>query len=406
MSVLMTLRIALKALNRNKMRTSLTMLGMIIGVGAVITMVALGRGAQSSLEEQIRGAGTNMITIFPGNPAPTGGVRLGEGQSARLMPADAVAMKGLPEVAYVAENVSSRQQIIAGNQNTNSSIIGTNVEYINIKSWPMKYGQFFTEQDVQSAAKVICLGVNVADLLFGPDVDPTGESVRVRNHVVKVIGVMAPKGASSSGQNQDEQVFMPYTTVMKKLQGQQHLNYIVAGAASGDRIPQTATAIAQLLRVRHDLGPGEEDDFRVQTQDDMVAMRTQATSTLTSLLAAIAGVSLLVGGIGIMNIMLVSVTERTREIGLRMAIGAKGSDVLFQFLVEALLISLVGGGLGIAVGFGAAEFMRWFRNWPAVIPQDAVIMAFGVAAGIGIFFGYYPARKAAALDPIEALRFE
>src|SRR5688572_12341319 len=406
MSILMTLRIALKALNRNKMRTSLTMLGMIIGVGAVITMVALGRGAQASIEDQIRGAGTNMVTIFPGNPMPTGGVRLGEGMSARLMPADAAALRTLPDVQYVAENVTSRQQIIAANQNTNSSIVGTNVDYTQIKTWPMKYGAFFTEQDVQSAAKVIALGVNVAELLYGQGVDPTGETLRVRNHVVKVIGVMAPKGASSSGQNQDEQVFMPYTTVQKKLLGQQHLNYIVAGAASGDRIPQTVAAITELMRVRHDIGPGQEDDFRTQTLDDMVAMRTQTTSTLTSLLAAIAGVSLLVGGIGIMNIMLVSVTERTREIGLRMAIGAKGSDVLFQFLVEALLISIVGGGLGIAAGFGAAEFMRWFREWPAVVPTDAIMTAFGVAAGIGIFFGYYPARKAAALDPIEALRFE
>ena len=406
MTVLMTLRIALKALNRNKMRTSLTMLGMIIGVGAVITMVALGRGAQVSIEEQIRGAGTNMVTIFPGNPMPTGGVRLGEGQSARLMPADAVALRGLPDVSYVAENVTSRQQIVAASQNTNSSIVGTNVDFVQIKSWPMKYGSFFTEQDVQTAAKVITLGVNVSDLLFGNDVDPTGSTVRVRNHVVKVIGVMAPKGASSSGQNQDDQVFMPYTTVQKKLLGQQHLNYIVASAASGDRIPQTSEAVKELLRVRHEIGPLEEDDFRVQTADDMVAMRTETTNTLTSLLAAIAGVSLLVGGIGIMNIMLVSVTERTREIGLRMAIGARGSDVLFQFLVEALLISIVGGGLGIAAGFGAAEFMRWFREWPAVVPSDAIITAFGVAAGIGIFFGYYPARKAAALDPIEALRFE
>ncbi|HUR22057.1 MAG TPA: ABC transporter permease [Vicinamibacterales bacterium] len=402
----MTLRIALKALNRNKMRTCLTMLGMIIGVGAVITMVALGRGAQATIEDQIRGAGTNMVTVFPGNPMPTGGVRLGEGMSAKLMPADAAALRTLPDVAYVAECVTARQQIIAGNQNTNASIVGTNVDYIQIKTWPMKYGSFFTEQDVQSATKVIALGVNVAELLYGQGVDPTGENLRVRNHVVKVIGVMAPKGASSSGQNQDEQVFMPYTTVQKKLLGQQHLNYIATSAASGDRIAQTAVAISELLRVRHDLGPGEEDDFRTQTADDMVAMRTQTTSTLTSLLAAIAGVSLLVGGIGIMNIMLVSVTERTREIGLRMAIGAKGSDVLFQFLVEALLISIVGGGLGIAAGFGAAEFMRWFKEWPAVVPSDAIATAFGVAAGIGVFFGYYPARKAAALDPIEALRFE
>jgi putative ABC transport system permease protein len=401
----MTFRIALKALGRNKMRTSLTMLGMIIGVAAVITMVALGKGAQAALEEQIRGAGTNMVTIFPGNPM-TAGVRMGEGQSARLMPVDAEALRGLPELAYVTEAVNARQQIIAGNQNWNASIVGTNVDFTMVKSWPMKYGAFFTEQDVQAATKVIALGVNVAEVLFGADVDPTGEQVRVRNHVVKVVGVMALKGASSSGQNQDDQVFMPYTTVQKKIQGQQNLNYILASAASADAIAQAGTAITMLLRTRHDIGPGEEDDFRVLTQDDMVTMRTQSMGTMTTLLAAIAGVSLLVGGIGIMNIMLVSVTERTREIGLRMAIGARGSDVLYQFLVEALLISLVGGGLGIAAGFGAAEFVRWYRDWPAVVPNDAIAMAFGVAAGIGVFFGYYPARKAAALDPIEALRFE
>jgi putative ABC transport system permease protein len=405
MSILMTLRIAVKALNRNKLRTTLTMLGMIIGVGAVITMVALGRGAQATIEDQIRGAGTNMVTIFPGGTM-TGGVSMGFGSSSRLTPEDAEALRGLPDVAFVAESVTSRQQIIAGTSNTNSSIVGTSVDFVEVKSWPMKYGAFFSEQDVQGAMKVVALGVNVSDTLFGQDVDPTGETIRVRNHVVKVVGVMGPKGASSSGQNQDDQVFMPFTMVQKKLLGQQHLNYIMATAASGDRIAQTATAISEVLRTRHDIGPGMEDDFRVQTADDLVAMRTEATSTLTSLLAAIAGVSLLVGGIGIMNIMLVSVTERTREIGLRLAIGARGSDVLYQFLVEALLISLVGGGLGIAAGFGSAEFVKWYREWPAVVPTDAIILAFGVAAGIGIFFGYYPARKAAALDPIEALRFE
>jgi putative ABC transport system permease protein len=406
MSVIMIVRIALKALARNKMRTALTMLGMIIGVGAVITMVALGNGAQAAIEEQIRGAGTNMVTIFPGNFTAVGGVRMGEGQSPRLVPADAAALRLLPDVTYVTEAATSRQQIIAGNQNWNASIVGVNVDFTMVKSWPMKYGSFFTEQDVQAAAKVVALGSNVSDVLFGEGVDPTGQNVRVRNHVVKVIGVMAVKGASSSGQNQDDQVFMPYTTVLKKLTGQQYLGYILASAASGDRIPQTAEAIRAALRTQHELGNGEEDDFRVQTADDMVAMRTETTSTMTSLLAGIAAVSLMVGGIGIMNIMLVSVTERTREIGLRMAIGARGRDVLSQFLVEALLISIVGGGLGIAFGYGLAEMAKYYRQWPAVIPADSIVLAFGVAAGIGVFFGYYPARKAAGLDPIEALRFE
>jgi len=405
MSILMTLLIALKALNRNKMRSSLTMLGMIIGVAAVITMVALGNGAQAVIEEQIRGAGTNMIAVFPGS-AQSGGVRLGSGTSSRLTVEDAEALRDLPDVPYVSEGLQTRQQIIAANQNSNSPIVGASADYVMVKSWPMKYGTFFTEQDVKSAAKVATLGVSVADLLFGPDVDPTGETVRIRNHLVRVLGVMAPKGASSSGQNQDEQVFMPYTTVQKKIMGIQYLHYIAAAAASGDTIPQAAAEITDVLRLRHDIGPLDEDDFRVQTQDDMVAMRTATTGTLTSLLAAIAGVSLLVGGIGIMNIMLVSVTERTREIGLRLAIGARGSDVLQQFLVEALLISLVGGGIGIAAGFGAAEFVKWYQDWPAVVSPDAIVVAFGVAAGIGIFFGYYPARVAAGLDPTEALRFE
>jgi putative ABC transport system permease protein len=405
MSIVMTLRIALKALARNKMRTALTMLGMIIGVGAVITMVALGRGAQVSIEEQIREAGTNLVTIFPGS-FTTGGARGAAGSSTRLMPEDAMALRALPELSYVAEIVSTRQQIIAGGQNSNSTITGTSAEFPMVRVWPMKYGTFFTDLDVQRAAKVIVLGANVATLLFGEGVDPTGEQVRVRNHVAWVSGVMANKGSSSSGQNQDDQVFMPYTTVMKKISGSQALSYILASATSGDQILASAQAVGSLLRVQHEIGPGGDDDFFVFTADDMVVMRTQTSNTLTSLLAAIASVSLLVGGIGIMNIMLVSVTERTREIGLRLAVGARGSDVLRQFLVEALLLSLVGGGLGIAAGFGAAEFMKWYQEWPAVVPTDAVALAFGVAAGIGIFFGYYPARTAAALDPIEALRFE
>jgi putative ABC transport system permease protein len=282
---------------------------------------------------------------------------------------------------------------------------GTNVDWPLIKSWPLKYGQFFTEQDVQAAAKVLVLGSNVADLLFPGD-DPTGQNIRVRNHVFKVIGVFTSKGASSGGQNQDDQVFTPYTTVQKKITGNQRLNNITVSSYSADGIAQAAESIRVVMRVQNDIGPGQEDDFRVQTLEDMVAFRTQATSTLTSLLAGIAAVSLMVGGIGIMNIMLVSVTERTREIGLRMAIGARGRDVLLQFLVEAVVISIVGGALGIAMGFGIAEFVKWYQNWPAVVPVDAIVTAVGFAGFVGVFFGFYPARKAAGLDPIEALRFE
>jgi putative ABC transport system permease protein len=404
MSFLMTLRVAFKALARNKLRTVLTMLGMIIGVAAVITMVALGSGAQASIEDQIRGAGTNMISIFPGS-ATAGGVRQGGGSSSRLTVNDAKAIRLVAEVDHVSEGIQSQQQIVAGAANWRTNVIGVNVEYIDIKSWPMKYGAFFTDYDVSSAAKVCTLGVNVAQNLFG-DEDPTGSEIRIRSHVFRVLGVMAPKGASSSGQNQDDQIFAPYTTVMKKLQGNEFLNYILASARSGPEMARAADAVAVALRGEHKIETGADDDFRVQTQDDLIATRTQATQTMTSLLAGIAAVSLLVGGIGIMNIMLVSVTERTREIGLRLAIGASGSDVLMQFLVEAVVISLVGGFLGIALGYGVSEFVRVYKNWPTVVPSESVFTSVAFSAGVGIFFGFYPARKAAALDPIEALRFE
>ena len=400
----MTLRVAFKALARNKLRTILTMLGMIIGVAAVITMVALGSGAQAAIEDQIRGAGTNMVTVFPGS-ATAGGVRQGGGSSSRLSVNDAKAIRQVPEIDHVSEGIQSQQQIVVGAANWRTSVIGVNVDYTDIKSWPMKYGAFFTDYDVTSAAKVCTLGVNVAQNLFG-DEDPTGAEIRIRSNVFRVLGVMAPKGASSSGQNQDDQVFAPYTTVMKKLQGNEFLNYILASARSGPEMARAAEAVAATLRAEHKIETGADDDFRVQTQDDLIATRTQATQTMTSLLAGIAAVSLLVGGIGIMNIMLVSVTERTREIGLRLAIGASGSDVLMQFLVEAVVISLVGGFLGIALGYGVSEFVRVYQNWPTMVPSESVFTSVAFSAGVGIFFGFYPARKAAALDPIEALRFE
>ena len=405
MSVFMVFRIALKALGRNKLRTALTMLGMIIGVGAVITMVALGTGAQASIEEQIKATGTNTITVMAGNFA-AGGVSMGFGNSSRLMASDAEALRALPQVQWVAEGASTRQQLIAGNQNWNTQIQGTNVDWPLIKAWPLKYGQFFTEQDVQSAAKVIVLGSNVSEILYGAEVDPVGQNVRVRNHVFRIVGVFTAKGASSGGQNQDDQAFVPFTTVQKKIQGIQHINNITVSAASADAIASTAEAVKVSMRVTQGLAAGEEDTFRVQTQDDIIAFRTEQSSTMTSLLAGIAAVSLMVGGIGIMNIMLVSVTERTREIGLRMAIGARGRDVLMQFLVEAIVISLVGGALGILTGYLLAELAKWLNNWPAVVPLDSIVMAVGFAAFVGIFFGFYPARKAAGLDPIEALRFE
>ena len=406
MRLLMILRVALKALNRNKMRTALTMLGMIIGVAAVIAMVALGKGAQSSIEAQIKSAGTNIINVMSGNFMSMG-VRQGSGASNTLTVEDAAAIRQMiPTAQYVAPGVNTRNQVIAGNQNWQTRIEGTDVEFPMIRSWPVKYGAFFSSQDVTSSTKVVVMGSVVATNLFGEDVDPTGQIVRIKNQPFKVIGVMTSKGSGTGFDDQDDKVYVPYTTAQKKLMGIQHIQGITVSAVSANDVKSTADAISELLRTRHKIMPGDTDDFMVRTLEEMAAMRTETTKTMTALLAGIAGVSLLVGGIGIMNIMLVSVTERTREIGLRMAIGARGSDVLMQFLVEAVVLSLFGGGIGIALGFGISWGVTKFLTWPTTISSDAVALAFGFSAMIGIFFGFYPATKAAKLDPIEALRFE
>jgi len=401
----MTLRIAIKALNRNKMRTSLTMLGMIIGVGAVIAMVALGTGAQSSIEEQIKSAGTNMIMISAGNFSQ-GGVRMGQGSSTRLTIQDAMAVRNVPGVQYAVPGVSTRTQLITGNANWGTRVEGTDVDLPAIRSWSMKYGGFFTPLDVTSASKVCVLGSVVAEQLYGADVDPTGQIIRVRNVPVRIVGVLASKGQSSMGQDQDDTILMPYTTVQKKLLGIQHINNITASAYRADQVDSVVEAISAELRIQHEIIPGDPDDFMVRSLEEMASVRTESLRTMTTLLAAIAGVSLLVGGIGIMNIMLVSVTERTREIGLRMAIGARGRDVLMQFLVEAVLISLIGGMIGLGLGYGVSEAVKRFLAWPSLVPPEAVLMAVGFAAATGIFFGFYPARKASGLDPIDALRYE
>ncbi len=405
MSILMTFRIALRALNRNKLRTALTMLGMIIGVGAVITMVALGNGAQVSIEQQIQSAGTNVIMVNAGNFS-SGGVRQGQGMSNTMTPEDAVAIRDVAGVQYVAEGVNQGAQIVAGNQNWFTQVQGTNVDLLAIKSWPVESGQFFTPSDVTSSAKVAVIGTTVKEMLFPDGTDPIGQIIRVRNQPFKIIGVLTSKGQTGVGQDQDDVISTPFTTVQKKLRGITYIQNITVSAMSADNIKQTADAIAALLRVRHKIQPGDNDDFMVRTLEDIAAVRTETTRTMTALLASIAGVSLLVGGIGIMNIMLVSVTERTREIGLRLAIGARGSDVLLQFLVEAVVISLLGGSIGIGLGYALSQSMTQFLQWPTYVSPQAVLVAFGFAAGIGIFFGFYPARKASGLDPIEALRYE
>ena len=404
MAFLMVLRVAFKALARNKMRTALTMLGMIIGVSAVITMVALGTGAQSSIETQIQAAGTNMIMVSAGN-FQQGGVRMGQGNASTLTPDDAMAIRDVPGVQYIAPGVNTRGQIVAGNLNWGTQVQGTDVDLPLIRSWPEKMGTFFQPVDVATASKVAVLGSVVHEQLFGADVDPVGQVVRINNQPFTVVGVMASKGQSGMGQDQDDVVYVPYTTVMKKLRGIQFIQNVTVSAASANETTPTADRIATLLRQRHQI-QDNNDDFMVRTMEEMASVRVQATETMTSLLAGIAGVSLLVGGIGIMNIMLVSVTERTREIGLRMAIGARGRDVLMQFLVEAVVLSLFGGSIGIALGLGFSKGVTAFMTWPTKVSPQAIAVAFLFAAITGVFFGFYPARKAAALDPIDALRFE
>src|SRR5690242_3943852 len=405
MSVFMIVRIAFKALGRNKLRTALTMLGMIIGVSAVITMVALGTGAQSSIDAQIQSAGTNTIIVSAGN-FTQGGVRQGQGNASTLVPEDAAAMTQLPGVLYTAAGSNTRGQLVAGNQNWNTQVQGTDVDLPLINAWPVDMGAFFTPQDVTTASKVAVLGSVVRDQLFGEGVNPVGQVIRIQNQPFTVVGVMASKGQSSMGQDRDDVVFVPYRTVMKKLRGVTFINNVTVAAADAGSVNSVADRIASLLRTRHKIQPGDPDDFMVRTIEEMASVRKEATQTMTALLASIAGVSLLVGGIGIMNIMLVSVTERTREIGLRMAIGARGRDVLMQFLVEAIVLSLFGGGIGIALGFAFSQGVTIWQGWPTAVSMDAVAIAFGFAAAIGVFFGFYPARKAAALDPIDALRFE
>ena len=405
MNALAVLRIALKALRVNKLRTALTMLGMIIGVAAVITMVALGTGAQSSIESQIQAAGTNMIMVSAGN-FQQGGVRMGQGNASSLTPEDAQAIQDVPGVQYLAPGVNTRGQVVAGNMNWGTQIQGTDVDLPLIRSWPTTHGAFFSPVDVATAAKVAVLGSVVHEQLFGADVNPVGEVIRINNQPFTVAGVMASKGQSGMGQDQDDVVYVPYTTVMKKLRGITYIQNITVSAVSAADTAPTAERISNLLRGRHKIVEAGAEDFMVRTMEEMASVRVQATETMTALLASIAGVSLLVGGIGIMNIMLVSVTERTREIGLRMAIGARGRDVLMQFLVEAVVLSLVGGSIGIALGLGMSKGVTAWMTWPTKVSMESIAVAFVFAAVTGVFFGFYPARKAAALDPIDALRFE
>jgi len=406
MSPVITLSIAVRALRRNAMRTALTALGMIIGVAAVIVMVAIGHGAQSSIEDRIRSAGTNVVTISAGSNA-FGPVRQGFGNTTTLTPEDARTIaREVPGIDYISPGVNTRQQVVAEVANWNTQIQGAGADLPAIRAWSIEVGAFFTAQDVDRAEKVAVLGGVARDELFGAGTDPTGATVRIGNQPFRVVGVLARKGQAAMGPDQDDTVVVPYTTVQKKLLGISHLQNITISTANGVPFQSMSDQITALLRARHQLAADEPDDFSVRSLEEMATVLTSTTTTMTWLLASIAAVSLLVGGIGIMNIMLVSVTERTREIGLRLSVGARDIDVLLQFLVEAVVLSLAGGAIGVAAGVAASMAVSSIMGWTAVVTGEAVLMSFGFAAAVGVFFGFYPARKAAALDPIAALRYE
>ena len=406
MSFLMTVVVAVKALRRNAMRTALTALGMIIGVAAVIVMVAIGTGARISIENQIKSAGSNIVMINSGSGG-FGPVRQGQGAVTTLTEADAEAIRAeVPGIRYLSPGLNTRSQIVGESSNWNTQVQGAGADLADLRSWPLQFGNFFSAQDVSSAAKFAVLGSVTRDQLFGPGADPVGATVRINNQPFRIIGVLTSKGQAAMGPDQDDTVIVPFTTVQRKLLGVQHISGITISAADGVPLETVSAQVASVLRTRHRLTDGQEDDFMVRTQAEITSVMTSTTNTMTYLLAGIAAVSLLVGGIGIMNIMLVSVTERTREIGLRLSVGARDLDVLTQFLVEAIVLSLAGGAIGILLGFGFSYGVNQVMQWPTSVSINSVLLSFGVAAATGVFFGFYPARKAAALDPIEALRFE
>jgi putative ABC transport system permease protein len=399
------IKVAARSILKNRMRSLLTMLGIIIGVAAVIVMVAIGQGAQARIENEISSLGTNLIIVFP-TRSQMGGVRGEAGSFNRLTMKDSDKLK---REASLLENVSpvvrSGGQVIGGGTNWNTSIYGVSPEYLEIRGWELESGMFFTEREDQARGKVAVLGHTVAENLF-PDQDPVGRQIRVRNVPFKVIGVLTEKGQSAMGSDQDDVILTPSNTVLYRLSGGQYIHEILASAVSVEQITAAQEEIRALLREEHRLDFGEADDFEIRNQTEITEAASETARVLTLLLGAIAGVSLIVGGIGIMNIMLVSVTERTREIGIRLAVGARGVDVLTQFLIEAMVLSLIGGLIGVLVAIAVASLLGSLTDLTTVIHPGIVLVAFVFSGGIGVFFGFYPARKAAALDPIEALRHE
>ncbi len=403
----MTLRIAFKALNRNKMRSGLTMLGIIIGVGAVIAMIAIGSGAKTRIQEQIASMGSNLLIVLSGT-ATSGGMRHGSGTVPTLTVEDAKDIAELSSVKYAAPVLSGVAQIVSGNQNWATSVQGTTPEALLIRDWPILSGRSLIQADVDSAAKTCLLGQTVRDNLFG-EMDPVGQVVRIKKFPFTVVGVLAVKGQTTWGQDQDDVVYVPLTTAQRLLFGQQFpgmVRVISVQATAPETMKAAEEEITQLLRQRHRIRANQDNDFSVRNLTEAMSTAEESARVMSLLLGAIASISLLVGGIGIMNIMLVSVTERTREIGLRMAVGARGNDILYQFLIESFVLSLIGGLIGILVGIGASQLVSQLFKWPTLISIQALLLSFSFAGAVGIFFGFYPARKAAGLDPIDALRYE
>ncbi len=399
-------RIAIRALIRNKLRAFLTMLGIIIGVASVIAMLAIGEGSKVNITKEMSGMGTNMVMIMP-NMQRRGGVSLGASSSMALKYSDVEAIRNEAEsVSDVSPEVRASGQVIFSNQNTQTTIYGVSEEYLTIKKLEIGSGRLFNATELRIMSKVCILGQTVVENLFGAGSDPVGLTIRVKNLPFLIIGVLKDKGESGMGQDQDDLILAPYTTVQRRLAAIDYINGIYASAITEDKSAQAIAEVEEILRRTHKLKETDENDFRVMSQSELIETVSSITDILTILLGAIAGISLLVGGIGIMNIMFVSVTERTREIGLRMSIGGRGTDILKQFLVESILLSILGGALGVVFGYLIAKGAGSLMNIPPVIKVQTVILAFTVCFAIGVFFGWYPARKAANLNPIDALRYE
>ena len=410
MNLLPAVRIALRSLRVNKLRSALTMLGIIIGVGAVIAMVGIGAGAQARVAEQIQSLGSNLIIVFPGSRTSSG-VRMGSGTYVRLTEDDAVAItREIPLVQVAAPTLRGGVQIVFGNLNWWTNAYGVTPEYVEARDWRLTAGRMFAQEDVDGSTKVAVIGYTVAQNLFG-DTDPVGQIIRVQKVPFTITGVLEPKGQTSWGQDQDDAIMIPLSTARKRILGRSYANARTVGSLSvkvleGESMAEAEAQVRALLRQRHRLQPYQDDDFTLRNLAEVLQTQEESSKVMTYLLGAIASVSLLVGGIGNKNIMLVSVTERTREIGLRMAVGARGRDILTQFLVEAITLSLIGGLVGIGVGLGSSRLISYLAEWHTLVAPEAIALAFFFAAAVGVFFGFYPARKAARLDPIEALRYE